>query len=182
MTQNNNSIILAGGCFWCLEAVFQQIKGVTKVVSGYSGGQIPNPTYEQVCTGKSGHAEVVEVTFDAGIISLLEILEIFWHLHDPTTLNRQGNDTGTQYRSAIYYKTQEEYDIIQESIKRLMDSQVYQDKIVTEISPLEVFYPAEEYHQNYFNTHPNQGYCQLVINPKVSKLRKLYFNKLSQSV
>jgi len=176
------SIILAGGCFWCLEAVFQQIKGVTKVVSGYSGGQIPNPSYEQVCTGKTGHAEVVEVAFDTSIISLLEILEIFWHLHDPTTLNRQGNDTGTQYRSAIYYKTQEEYDIIQESIKRLMDSQVYQDKLVTEISPLEVFYPAEEYHQNYFNTHPNQGYCQLVINPKVSKLRKLYFNKLSQSV
>ena len=174
----SQSIILAGGCFWCLEAVFQRIKGVTKVVSGYAGGDVKNPTYEQVCTGQTGHAEAVQVFFDPEIIKLEEILEIFWHLHDPTTLNRQGADVGTQYRSAIFYETESEFNTIQESIKKLLDSQVYKDPITTQISPLEVFYEAEEYHQNYFNTHPNQGYCQLVINPKVAKLRKIYFTKL----
>jgi peptide-methionine (S)-S-oxide reductase len=181
MSESNlKNIVLAGGCFWCIEAVFQQIKGVEKIVSGYAGGEIVNPTYEQVCTGKSGHAEAVRVYFDPKIISLIEILEIFWHLHDPTTLNRQGADVGTQYRSAIFYESEDDYMAIQESLKKLLESQVYQGKIVTEISPLEVFYPAEEYHQNYFKTHPTQGYCQLVINPKMAKLRKLYFAKLKE--
>ena len=174
----SQSIILAGGCFWCIEAVFQRIKGVTKVVSGYAGGDLKNPTYEQVCSGQTGHAEGVKVTFDPNIVKLEEILEIFWHLHDPTTLNRQGGDVGTQYRSAIFYEGESEFNIIQESIKKLLDSQIYKDPITTQILPLEVFYEADEYHQNYFNTHPNQGYCQLVINPKMAKLRKIYFTKL----
>ena len=177
MTQ---TIILAGGCFWCIEAVFQRIKGVTKVVSGYAGGNVENPTYEQVCTGKTGHTEAVQVTFDTSKITLLEILEIFWHLHDPTTLNRQGADQGTQYRSAIFYTSKEQKDIIDESLHRLILEQSYADPIVTEISPLEVFYEAQEYHQNYFNTHPTQGYCSLVINPKISKLRKMFFAKLKE--
>ena len=177
MTQ---SIIIAGGCFWCVEAVFQRIEGVTKVISGYAGGNVENPTYEQVCTGKTGHTEAVQVTFDTSKITLLEILEIFWHLHDPTTLNRQGADQGTQYRSAIFYTSKEQKDIIDESLHRLILAQSYADPIVTEISPLEVFYEAQEYHQNYFNTHPTQGYCSLVINPKISKLRKMFFVKLKE--
>ena len=176
----SQSIILAGGCFWCIEAVFERIKGVTKVVSGYTGGNVKNPAYEQVCTGKTGHTEAVQVTFDEAKITLLEILEIFWHLHDPTTLNRQGADQGTQYRSAIFYSSKEQKDIIDESLHRLILAQSYSDPIVTQISPLEVFYEAEEYHQNYFNTHPTQGYCSLVINPKISKLRKIYFERLKE--
>jgi methionine-S-sulfoxide reductase len=176
----SQSIILAGGCFWCIEAVFQHITGVTKVVSGYAGGEVKNPTYEQVCGGKTGHAEAVQVTFDETKITLLEILEIFWHLHDPTTLNRQGADVGTQYRSAIFYTSKEQKEVIDESLHRLMLEQSYTDPITTEISPLEIFYEAEEYHQNYFNTHPTQGYCSLVINPKISKLRKMYFEKLKE--
>jgi len=176
----SDSIILAGGCFWCLEAVFERVRGVEKVVSGYAGGQTLNPTYEQVCGGQTGHAEVVEVTFDNSKISLLEILDIFWHLHDPTTLNQQGGDRGTQYRSAIFYQTQEQKQIIDESLHRLILAQSYTDSIVTQIAPLEIFYQAEEYHQNYFNTHPNQGYCMMVINPKISKLRKMYFEKLQE--
>ncbi len=176
----SESIILAGGCFWCLEAVFQRIRGVEKVVSGYAGGEVKKPSYEQICTGKTGHAEVVEVTFDDSRISLLEILEIFWHIHDPTTLNQQGADHGTQYRSAIFYQNENQKQMIDESLHRLILAQSYTQPIVTQIAPLDLFYAADEYHQNYFNSHPNQGYCTLVINPKISKLRKMYFEKLKQ--
>lgn len=176
----SESIILAGGCFWCLEAVFQRIRGVEKVVSGYAGGEVKKPSYEQICTGKTGHAEVVEVTFDDSRISLLEILEIFWHIHDPTTLNQQGADRGTQYRSAIFYQNENQKQMIDESLHRLILAQSYAQPIVTQIAPLDLFYAADEYHQNYFNSHPNQGYCTLVINPKISKLRKMYFEKLKQ--
>ena len=136
------------------------------------------PTYKEICNGDTGHAEAIEITFDPKKITFGELLEVFFATHDPTTLNRQGGDVGTQYRSAIFYEGESEFNIIQESIKKLLDSQIYKDPITTQISPLEVFYEAEEYHQNYFNTHPNQGYCQLVINPKMAKLRKIYFTKL----
>jgi methionine-S-sulfoxide reductase len=170
------TIVLGGGCFWCIEGIFQLVKGIEKVVSGYSGGEVANPTYEAVCTGKTGHAEVVEITYNSKVISLTEILDIFFHLHDPTTLNRQGNDVGTQYRSAIYYLNNEDLPIIEKVLEVSQDD--WKDKIVTEVSKLSIFYPAEKYHQNFFKNNPEQGYCQLVINPKIAKLRQKYFSKL----
>lgn len=175
----NHTIVLGGGCFWCIEAVFQDLKGVISCVSGYAGGESVNPNYRDVSAGGTGHAEVVEVTFDPSIISLTFILDIFWHLHDPTTLNRQGADVGTQYRSAIYYTEDSDLEIIQKSKQDLINSGDYLDAIVTEIEPLETFYEAESYHQNYFKTHPEAGYCQVVINPKISKLRQKYLSQLS---
>lgn len=169
-------IVLGGGCFWCMEGVFQLINGVEKVLPGYAGGEVVNPSYEAVCTGKTGHAEVIEITYNPNIIGLSEILDIFFHLHDPTTLNRQGGDVGTQYRSAIFYSNQDETVITQQV---LMAAQAdWPNKIVTEVVKLDTFYPAENYHQNYFTNHPEQGYCQFVINPKIAKLKQKYFIKL----
>jgi peptide-methionine (S)-S-oxide reductase len=167
-------IILAGGCFWCLEAVFQRIKGVQKIVSGYTGGDLKNPSYREVCTGNTGHAEVVEVTFDPEVITLDRIFDVFWHVHNPTTLNRQGADKGTQYRSAIFYSSPEQKQAALESIKNLQSLGIYSDPIVTEVAELGVFYPAEDYHQDYYNQHPGEGYCQVVINPKLSKINDLF--------
>jgi len=169
---------LAGGCFWCLEAVFQQLKGVTKVTSGYAGGTVPNPTYEAVCTGRTGHAEVVQIEFDPAVVSYRELLEVFFLIHDPTTLNRQGVDEGTQYRSAIFYHSPQQQQEAAAVIAELETGNVWDDPIVTEVAPLAAFYPAEEYHRDYFRRNPGQSYCRAVIAPKVAKLRKHYFEKL----
>ena len=169
---------LAGGCFWCLEAVFLELKGVERVESGYAGGHLPNPTYEQVCTGATGHAEVVQVTFDPAVMSYGDLLRIFFTMHDPTTLNRQGADVGTQYRSAIFYHSPAQQAAAQAAIAEIAASGAWQGRIVTEVVPLDVFYPAEEYHRDYYRQNPRQGYCQFVIAPKVAKLRKEFFEKL----
>ncbi len=169
---------LAGGCFWCLEAVFDNLKGVVDVVSGYSGGQAPNPSYAQVCTGTTGHAEVVQVTFDPQQISYREILEVFFSIHDPTTLNRQGADVGTQYRSAIFYHTPEQKDTAEQVIHDLDGKDLWGRRIVTEVKPFTAFYPAEDYHQEYFAHNAGQPYCQVVIAPKVAKFRKQYLDRL----
>lgn len=171
---------LAGGCFWCLEAVFDQLKGVTDVVSGYSGGARPNPTYEQVCSGATGHAEVVQVTFDPDLVSFREILEVFFTIHDPTTLNRQGGDVGTQYRSAIFSHTPAQKAAAEDVIKELNAEKIWDAPIVTEVAPLQAFYPAEAYHQEYFERNPYQPYCQVVVAPKVAKFRKKYMEKLKR--
>jgi peptide-methionine (S)-S-oxide reductase len=176
MSQNKNqeTITLGAGCFWCTEAVFQRLKGVIKVESGYSGGKISNPTYKEVVSGLTGHAEVIQVTFDPTMISLEKILEVFWKTHDPTTLNRQGADVGTQYRSAIFYHDEIQLNTATR-LKQLLNSEKIWDKpIVTEITKFEKFYKAEDYHQNYFNNNPNQGYCQFVIVPKLEKFEKLF--------
>jgi peptide-methionine (S)-S-oxide reductase len=169
---------LGGGCFWCLEAVFDNLKGVTDVVSGYSGGKLPNPSYEQVCTGMTGHAEVVQVTFDPQQVGFREILEVFFAIHDPTTPNRQGADIGTQYRSAIFYHSPEQKAAAEEVLHALKIEGIWSKPIVTELAPFKAFYPAEDYHQEYFSQNPEQGYCQMVINPKVAKFRKKFAERL----
>ena len=169
---------LAGGCFWCLEAVFDNLKGVEDVVSGYAGGRRPNPSYEQVSTGLTGHAEVVQVTFNPQVVSFRDILGVFFSIHDPTTLNRQGGDIGTQYRSAIFYHSPEQKAVAEQIIRELETSGDWKNPIVTELTPFTEFYPAEDYHQEYFARNPGQGYCQVVIAPKVSKFRKLYLDRL----
>jgi methionine-S-sulfoxide reductase len=169
-------IVLGGGCFWCIEAVYRRVKGVLSAKSGYSGGARANPSYQQVCTGVSGHAEIVEIEYDEDLISLGEILEIFFVIHDPTTLNRQGADQGTQYRSVIYYDSDEEKAVILQEIEKAQEN--FSDKIVTEVSPLGEVYIAEEYHQNYYNLNSSQGYCQVVIAPKLQK----YIAKFPQFV
>ena len=171
MAENMEMATLGAGCFWCVEAVFQDVKGVHHVESGYTGGHVDNPTYKQICTGTTGHAEVAQITFDPNIISFEDILMIFWHTHDPTTLNRQGNDTGTQYRSAIFYHNDQQKEIAEKSKAETDASDLWPNPIVTEITPLDVYYPAEDYHQNYFNENPYQPYCMMVINPKVKKFR-----------
>ncbi len=171
-------ITLGAGCFWCTEAVFQRLKGVVSVISGYSNGIIENPSYREICTGTTGHAEVVQVYYDPKIISLHKILEIFFATHDPTTLNKQGADTGPQYRSAIYYTTEDQEKVITELVNQLNESGVFGKRIVTEIAPLLSFYPAENYHQDYFNLNGNQPYCQFVIKPKVNKLEKFFKEEL----
>ena len=171
---------LAGGCFWCLEAAFQDLKGVERVHSGYAGGRVANPSYEQVCTGTTGHAEVVQITFDPQVVSFDDLLHVFFTIHDPTTLNRQGVDVGTQYRSAIFYHTADQKAAAERVIAELQSEHVWDDSIVTELKPLEAFYPAEEYHRDYFRRNPNQGYCSAVIAPKVAKVRKLFLDKLKQ--
>jgi len=176
--QNLKDIVLGAGCFWCVEAVYQQLKGVHAVVSGYSGGHVENPTYEQVCGKKTGHAEVVRVSYDPEVISLAEILEVFFTTHDPTTPDRQGNDVGPQYRSAIFYANDEEKQIAEEVKSRMDQADLYDNPIVTEISPLINFYEAEGYHQNYYQSNPYQPYCSFVISPKVAKFRKKYADKL----
>ncbi len=163
---------LGGGCFWCIEAIYNDIQGVSAAISGYAGGRVPNPTYEQVCSHMTGHAEVVQVTFDPAVISYRDILEIFFSIHDPTTLNRQGNDVGDQYRSVILYHDAEQKRIAEETIKALTEAKAFRDPIVTQVVPLDHFYPAENYHQEYFKNNPNQPYCRFVVAPKVSKFRK----------
>jgi len=163
---------IGGGCFWCTEAVYQELKGVTQVVSGYAGGAVVNPTYEQVCSGTTGHAEVVQLTFDPAVVSFRKILEVFFTIHDPTTLNRQGNDVGTQYRSVIYYHNPEQHELARQVIAEM--ASVWDAPIVTELSPLPVFYRAEDYHQNYYRQHPDQGYCAFVVATKVAKFRKMF--------
>ena len=170
--------ILAGGCFWCLEAVFKEIAGVEKVVSGYTGGITVNPTYEQVCTGKSGHAEAVQVNFDPSRISYREILEIFFSIHDPATLNRQGEDVGTQYRSVIFYNSEQQKTIAEDLIAELNTAHLWKNPVVTQIVPLHTFYSAEEYHQGYFAQHPEEGYCRAVISPKLKKFRQRWSKHL----
>ncbi len=168
---------LGGGCFWCLEAVYQELKGVQHVESGYAGGHVPNPTYEQVCEGSTGHAEVVRVSFDPETVSYRELLEIFFTIHDPTTPNRQGNDVGTQYRSVIFYHTPAQQETARQVIAAMAN--VWDAPIVTELSPVEEYYKAEDYHQNYFRQHPLQGYCAFVVAPKVAKFRKVFADKLN---
>jgi peptide-methionine (S)-S-oxide reductase len=169
---------LAGGCFWCLEATFAMLRGVERVESGYAGGETINPTYRQVCTGATGHAEVVQVTFDPGAISYRELLEVFFVLHDPTTRNRQGADVGTQYRSAIFYHSLEQQRIAEDCIAELNEKGLWPNPIVTEVVPFTVFYKAEDYHQNYFRDNPTQAYCLATIPPKVAKLRQKFAAKL----
>ena len=170
---------LGGGCFWCTEAVFQQLKGVIKVVSGYSGGTVENPTYDQVLTGDTGHAEVIQLEFDPSVISYEEILEVFFETHDPTTLNRQGNDVGSQYRSVIFYHSEEQKLIAEQTKTNLDSSGKWKNPIVTQIIQFSKFYEAEEYHQNYFKRNPNQSYCRFVIRPKLDKFEKLFKLKLN---
>jgi len=171
-------VTLGGGCFWCLEAVYDRLKGVEDVVSGYAGGYVPSPSYQQVCTGATGHAEVVQITFDPAIITFRDILDVFFTIHDPTTPNRQGADVGTQYRSAIFYHTDEQRAVAEQTIAELDAAGVWDAPIVTEVTPLTAFYPAEDYHQEYYARNPNQGYCRMVIAPKVAKLRQHFLERL----
>ena len=167
-----------GGCFWCTEAVFQNLRGVSRVQSGYAGGHVENPTYEQVCTARTGHAEVIQITYDPAVISYQDLLEVFFTTHDPTTPNRQGNDVGPQYRSVIFHHDAEQERIAREVIKSVNDRRIWNRAIVTEVSPLPTFYPAEAYHDDYFARNPGQPYCQVIIEPKVAKLRKQHMDKL----
>ena len=182
MTKDDSTLYekatFGGGCFWCTEAVFQDLKGVQSVVSGYAGGHIKNPAYREICTGRTGHAEVIQITFDPSIISFEELLEVFWLTHDPTTLNRQGNDVGTQYRSVIFYHNEKQRKTAVTSKEKTDATDLWQDPIVTEISPYEVMYEAEEEHQNYYKDHTYQPYCTFVISPKIQKLRKHFAKKL----
>jgi peptide-methionine (S)-S-oxide reductase len=178
MTNKTEVATLAGGCFWCVEAVLERLEGVQKVVSGYIGGRHPNPSYEAVCSGATGHAEAVQVTFDPSVISYRDLLEVFFAFHDPTTLNRQGADVGTQYRSAIFPNSDEQRATAEQVIKQLSDARVFGAPIVTQIEPDAPFYPADAYHQGYFRSNPNQPYCAAVISPKVAKLRNKYRDRL----
>lgn len=171
---------LAGGCFWCLEAVYDQLEGVKRVKSGYAGGDVPDPTYQQVCTGETGHAEVVQVTFDPQVVSYRDLLRIFFTIHDPTTKDRQGNDVGTQYRSAIFFEGEEQRRVAEEVMEEVRQQGLYPAPLVTELEPLAEFYPAEAYHDDYFVRNPTQGYCAVVIAPKVAKFRQRYFDRLKQ--
>ena len=175
---NQEAIVLGAGCFWCTEAVFQRLNGVEKVISGYAGGIIPNPTYRQICTGTTGHAEVVAVFYNPQLISLAEILEVFWATHDPTTVNRQGADVGPQYRSSIFYFSEDQADLARKLKLELNQNAVFDSPIVTEITPFSNFYEAEDYHQNYFNENGMQPYCQFVVRPKVDKLKTYFQSKL----
>lgn len=178
MNAEAETATLAGGCFWCLEAVYNELRGVRSAISGYAGGHTVNPTYQEVCSGTTGHAEVVQITFDPSEVSYRELLEVFFAIHDPTTLNRQGMDVGTQYRSAIYYHSESQQADAEAVIEEITAEGVYADPIVTEVTPLPLFYPAEEYHQRYFEKNPGQGYCQVVVGPKVAKFRKYFVEKL----
>jgi peptide-methionine (S)-S-oxide reductase len=172
---------LAGGCFWCLEAVFAELEGIEKAVSGYAGGRTANPSYQEVCTGKTGHAEAVQITFDPKVVSYKDILEVFFQIHDPTMLNRQGADVGTQYRSAIFYHNAEQKAMAEQMIQQLDAAKVWKSAIVTEVKPFSAFYPAEDYHQEYFRRNASQPYCQAVIAPKLEKVRKHYSDRLKRS-
>lgn len=174
MSTNKALATFAGGCFWCTEAIFKRLKGVTSVLPGYSGGTVVNPTYEQVCTGQTGHAEAIQIEFDPPQIPYERLLDIFWHTHNPTTLNRQGNDVGTQYRSAIFYHDEQQKEIAEKSREELEKEHVYKDPVVTEIVPFDNFYVAESYHKDYYDKNRDQGYCNFVIDPKIHKLLKDY--------
>ncbi len=176
----NETATLGGGCFWCTEAIFDELRGVEKVESGYSGGTVEKPSYEDVCTGRTGHAEVVQVTFDRKAISYKELLQVFFTLHDPTTLNRQGADVGTQYRSAVFYHDDEQRKTAVDVIREFDGSRFWKKPIVTEVVPFKVFYKAEDYHQKYFQNNQQSGYCQVVIEPKIAKLREYYREKLKR--
>jgi len=171
---------LAGGCFWCLEAVYDQLKGVEDVVSGYAGGHVKNPTYQHVCAGTTGHAEVIQITYDPALISFGDLLDVFFTIHDPTTLNRQGADVGTQYRSAIFYHSPEQKTIAEQKMADLNAAHLWNAPIVTEVSPIDTFYAAEDYHQEYFARNPFQGYCMAIVAPKVAKFRKQHFDRLKK--
>jgi len=175
MTQ---TAVLGGGCFWCVDAAFNQLQGVQRVISGYMGGHVQNPSYEQVCTGKTGHVEVAEITFDPAVISYEDLLEVFFTVHDPTTLNRQGNDVGEQYRSVIFYRDEEQHQRALNVIDELKKERAFKDPIVTAVEPASTFYPAESYHQDYFKNHPYQPYCMFVVSPKVKKIREKFAKKL----
>ena len=172
--QGNAVATLAGGCFWCLEAVYDELQGVQRVVSGYAGGDMPNPSYQQVCSGRTGHAEVVQITYDPNVVTYRDLLEIFFTIHDPTTLNRQGADVGTQYRSAIFYHDEEQRRAAEEIIAELEGERAFANPIVTEVTALDEFYPAEDYHQDYYENNPNQPYCMVVVAPKLAKFRKKF--------
>lgn len=178
--QGRELATLAGGCFWCLEAVYKELRGVEKVVSGYTGGKTANPTYKQVTTGETGHAEVVQITFDPKVITFADLLDVFFTIHDPTTLNRQGADVGTQYRSAIFYHSPEQKENAERAIAKITEAKIWDNPIVTEVTQLSTFYRAEDYHQNYFELNPDQAYCQVVIAPKVNKFRKQFVDKLKK--
>ena len=175
---NSETATLGGGCFWCVEAVYLELKGVVSVMPGYSGGARPNPTYEQVCSGATGHAEVIQIVYDPSVLTYDELLEVFWTVHDPTTLNRQGNDIGTQYRSVIFYHNDEQKEKAEHYKKKLNESDAYKNPVVTEITAFTAFYPAEDYHKNYYANNPNQPYCTFVVQPKVEKFRKVFKDKL----
>jgi peptide-methionine (S)-S-oxide reductase len=177
-TDGKEVVTLAGGCFWCLEAVFNEVEGIERVVSGYSGGATINPSYSEVCTGSTGHAEAVQLMFEPEKISLRQILQVFFAIHDPTTLNRQGNDVGTQYRSAIFYHNEEQKAVAEQVIRELNAAHVWKSPIVTEVTPFQAFYPAEDYHQEYFNRNPAQSYCRMVVAPKLDKFKKQFPEKL----
>ena len=178
MTQARETATLGGGCFWCLEAVYLELKGVERVVSGYAGGPTRNPTYELVCSGTSGHAEVVQITYDPAVISYRELLDVFFTIHDPTTLNGQGPDHGSQYRSVVFYHSPEQKREAEGKVAELTAQRVWDDPVVTQVAPLEAFYPAEDYHQDYFRRNPGQGYCRVIVAPKVAKARKLFLEQL----
>ena len=173
-TMQDQTVILGAGCFWCVEAIFERLKGVREVTSGYSGGNISNPTYREVTSGRTGHAEVIKVVYDPDVIPLAKLLEVFFMTHDPTTLNRQGADVGTQYRSAIFYLTDEQEIVAREVIDMLEEEKIWDDPVVTEVTPFTNFYMAEDYHQEYYRNNPNQGYCRMVITPKVDKFERLF--------
>jgi peptide-methionine (S)-S-oxide reductase len=177
-TQQTEMATLAGGCFWCLEAVYEQLRGIVKVESGYAGGHVKNPSYAQVCDGVTGHAEVVQITFEPAVISYRDLLEVFFVIHDPTTLNRQGADVGTQYRSAIYFHSPAQEATAKEVIAAFEAAKLFDDPIVTEVAPADHFYKAEAYHQGYYRANPNQGYCRVVVAPKVAKARKVFVDRL----
>ncbi|KAF2326217.1 peptide-methionine (S)-S-oxide reductase MsrA [Flavobacterium nitrogenifigens] len=177
---NLETITLGGGCYWCVEAVYENLDGVKSVVSGFSGGKVANPTYEEVCTGETGHAEVVQITYDKNVTDINEIFKVFFTVHDPTTLNRQGADVGTQYRSVIFYKNEEQKKAAQSIIAELNKAKVYNNPIVTKVEPFKVFYKAEDYHQNYYSNNKNQPYCKMVIQPKLEKFEKVFKDKLKK--
>jgi len=179
--QNMDTATFGAGCFWCVEAVFQELKGVERVVSGYSGGAVKNPSYREVTTGRTGHAEVVQIIYDPSVIGYDELLEVFWSVHDPTTLNRQGADVGSQYRSVVFWHNEEQRDLAERYREKLDRSGAFSKPIVTEISPYTEFYPAEEYHQEYFLNNQNQPYCRIVIRPKMEKFREVFSNKLRRA-
>lgn len=181
MSQQLETATLGAGCFWCVEAIYQNVKGIHRVVSGYSGGDVEHPTYEEVCFGTTGHAEVTQISFDPTVISFEDVLYIFWRTHDPTTLNRQGADVGTQYRSVIFYHDEEQKSVAERSRQETAASGLWSDAIVTEISPYQIFYPAEDYHQNYYRQNGKQPYCTMVIDPKVKKFKETFKDKLSES-
>lgn len=178
--QPMDTITFGAGCFWCVEAVYSDLNGVESVVSGYAGGKVKNPSYKEVCTGNTGHAEVCQITYNPSVISYQELLEVFWQVHDPTTLNRQGGDVGTQYRSAIFYHTDEQKQVAEEFLKTLNEEKVFPDPIVTEITAINNFYPAEDYHQDYFELNGENPYCQAVVRPKLEKFRKVFKDKLKK--